>query len=545
MNIKAQFINMLRNSIIDRSGRAFMQFCHERWNKWKVTEPTSVLLIDISNHSQYTVIASYFANVLARRHNSKIVGFASSRLWRTIMWRYIYASFNMAQIIWPRLPEKFNKGNKIEILKAWEQIKTKQELLDYKYEGIWVGIDIYETYLRAGRPTVNLKDSEVFKLFTKAIELVKFWTTYFNHNKVSAVLIHHDCYLSNVIVKVAYANNVPVYMPNLIYPTYSNAPFTFYSFFNHYHKYFSLLNAKKKEEALLIGKELLERSIGKNNTACDKTTFTVETKKQRVLKESDKLKVLICSHCFYDNPHAYGKLPFIDFYEWLEYLGKISSECDYDWYIKIHLDPLPGTMDVISAFLRRYPHITLIPNDSNPHQLAREGLNFALTIHGSVGHEYPALGVQVLNAGYNPHIAYDFNWHAHSLIEYEHYIRNLRTLSKSIRIEEMYEFYFVHFRLCKSDDLLFPSFLAYCLSLSGQELATSIAFNSFLSEITREKHEDAIFIIDEFIDSKRHHMFELKLAPEFPSSTAQPALDGHRNLGQSRWPSSPITMPPP
>jgi len=428
-------------------------------------------------------------------------------------WRRIFASFNMVEIVRPHLPGKIKKNNHIEIMKAWKKIKAKRDLLDFKYEGIWVGIDIYESYLQEGKPTANLKDPEVFMLFTKAIELVQFWTAYFNRNKVSAVIASHDCYLFNVLVKVAYANNVPVYMPNLIYPTYSNTPFTFYSFCSNYHKYFSLLNKREQEEGLLIGKDLLARRIGENSTANDpaeKTTFQVEIKKQRILKESDKLKVLICSHCFYDNPHAYAKLPFVDFYEWLEYLGAISRECDYDWYIKIHLDPLPGTMDVVSAFLRRYPHITLIPNDSNPHQLAKEGLNFVTTIHGSVGHEYPALGVQVLNAGFNPHIAYDFNLHARSLEEYEYYLRNLHTLSKPIRIKEMYEFYFVHYRLCKSDDLLFPSFLAHCLSLPAHKLSASIAFNAFLSECSQEKHEKAVVIINEFIDSKRHHMFELK-----------------------------------
>jgi hypothetical protein len=498
--------------IPDENRRAFIQLCRERWRGWKVKDPTSVLVIEMAPSSPYAVIASYFANILAKKLNSKIVGVAAPRLWG-IAWRRIFASFNTAQIIWPRLSGKIKKNKHSETIKAWKQIKTKRDLLEFKSEGIWVGIDIYESYLRNGKPTVDLNDPEVFKLFSKAIELIEFWKSYFNRNKVSAVIVWHDSYLNNMLVKVAYTNNVPVYIPNLTYSTYSNAPFTFYQFCSSYHKYFSLLDKKEQEAGLLTGKELLAARIGKNITANDsaeKTTFQVEIKKQRILKESDKLKVLICTHCFFDNPHGYTKLPFVDFYEWLEYLGAISRECDYDWYIKVHLDPMPGTMDVISAFLLRYPHITLIPNDSNPHQLAREGLNFVTTIHGTVGHEYPALGVQVLNAGYNPHIAYDFNWHARSLEEYEYYLRNLHTLSKPVRIEEMYEFYFVHYRLCKSDDLLFPSFFAYYQSLPAHKLTSSIAFNAFLKECSREKHEKVVSLIHEFIDSKRNHLFELK-----------------------------------
>ena len=511
--IKAQFKNIRQNFFPDKNCKEFIQHCHKNWDEWKVKEPSSVLLIDIFPDSQYILLASYFANILSRKHNSKIVGFATSRLWGSRAFRYIYASFNMAQIVWPRLSDRIKKSYYSDVTKAWEQINTKQDLLDFTYEGIWVGIDIYESYLRAGRPTVNLKDPEVFKLFTRAIELVRFWKTYFDRNEVSSVIVCHDCYLEHhALVKVAYANNVPVYVPNLTYPVYTDKPFTYYSFVKKYHDYFSLLNKKEQDEGLQIGKELLEERLGINSTAknsTERTTFNGEIKKHRILTESNKLKVLICTHCFFDQPHSYYRLPFVDFYEWLEYLGRVSRETDYDWYIKVHLDPMPGTMDVINAFLLSYPHIKLIQDDSNPYQLAREGLNFILTIHGTVGHEYPALGVQVLNAGFNPHIAYDFNWHARSLQEYEHYLRNLHTLSKQIRIEEMYEFYFVHYRLCRIDDIIFPSYFDYCQTVPWYELGSSNSFHAFITQFSQERHKNIIARIGEFIDSKRHHMFEL------------------------------------
>ena len=37
----------------------------------------------------------------------------------------------------------------------------------------------------------------------------------------------------------------------------------------------------------------------------------------------------------FDAPHAWGDLLFDDF-EWMDYLGKLSNELDYDWYIKLH-----------------------------------------------------------------------------------------------------------------------------------------------------------------------------------------------------------------
>ena len=39
-------------------------------------------------------------------------------------------------------------------------------------------------------------------------------------------------------------------------------------------------------------------------------------------------------HDFFDATHIYGSTLFVDFYEWLKFLGKLSETTDYDWYIK-------------------------------------------------------------------------------------------------------------------------------------------------------------------------------------------------------------------
>ena len=51
----------------------------------------------------------------------------------------------------------------------------------------------------------------------------------------------------------------------------------------------------------------------------------------------DNIKVLICTHEFFDDPNSTGGLLFPDFYEWLKYLAQISNKTNYDWYIKPHI----------------------------------------------------------------------------------------------------------------------------------------------------------------------------------------------------------------
>ena len=38
-----------------------------------------------------------------------------------------------------------------------------------------------------------------------------------------------------------------------------------------------------------------------------------DNKTDLLIKDNNKVKVLICSACFYDNPHCYGKMMLEDF----------------------------------------------------------------------------------------------------------------------------------------------------------------------------------------------------------------------------------------
>ena len=76
------------------------------------------------------------------------------------------ASQNFSGHIQTKLFDKKFIKQKYQILNnAKETIKSKKHLFDYKLNDIWIGIDIYETYLRYGSPTVNLKDPELGKYF--------------------------------------------------------------------------------------------------------------------------------------------------------------------------------------------------------------------------------------------------------------------------------------------------------------------------------------------------------------------------------------------
>ena len=69
-----------------------------------------------------------------------------------------------------------------------------------------------------------------------------------------------------------------------------------------------------------------------------KSAFVSSNSNNHALKVSNRFKVLIAVHDFFDNPHGYGGMFFTDYYEWLTFLVDLSKKTNYDWYIKTHPD---------------------------------------------------------------------------------------------------------------------------------------------------------------------------------------------------------------
>ena len=203
-----------------------------------------------------------------------------------------------------------------------------------------------------------------------------------------------------------------------------------------------------------------------------------------------------------DSPHSYGNNLFPDFYEWFDFLGKISNETDYDWYIKTHPDFLPGNSEIIDYFIKKYPKFTLIDASTSHHQLIDEGISCALTTYGTIGFEYAALGVLVVNASdCNPHIAYGFNLHPTSVKAYEDIVRNLDGQLLQINQSEVYEYYYMKF-IYNSDNWMFEDYEKTIDELGGyKEQFTSNVYEVWLREWTEEKHRDIGETMSRFIDS--------------------------------------------
>ena len=184
----------------------------------------------------------------------------------------------------------------------------------------------------------------------------------------------------------------------------------------------------------------------------------------------------------------------------------MKKKKNYDFYIKLHPDYLKGTKKIIDDFLLKYNKIKLIDSKYSHHQIIKEGIDFALTSWGSIGHEYPYFDILVINASINnPHINYNFNLSPKNLSSYKKILSNLEVLKrkKNINKNQLIEFYAMHYVLKK--DWLFTDLKKTAALLGGyNKLFTTNIYKEWLNEINIIRHNEIIDELKIFLKSNKY-----------------------------------------
>lgn len=171
------------------------------------------------------------------------------------------------------------------------------------------------------------------------------------------------------------------------------------------------------------------------------------------LDKSEKIKILICPHIFDEDEWLNGEqICDNNYISWLEFLGRMSEETDYDWFMKLHPDEGERGKKLMQKFVELFPKIKLLPSDISPLDIKNAGFKYVLTIAGSVGHEYPLLGIDVINAGNNPHTSFGFNISPKDKEEYKNILLNISEYSAIANSEEISEFFCIYYLYFKRNN---------------------------------------------------------------------------------------------
>lgn len=463
---------------------------------------------------------SYLANVLAEDGGAEIWAYYPRSLnswlqrflFRLRVWLGsghfgIYASFGAVRFLAIHPDAGQRHRAEMVVREVLPRLESKSDLENLHIAGVWVGDLIYDTYLRRfSRPTIDLRCPEFLAFFRESVELFVYWEDFFTQHQVRGLNVSHCVYNLAMPLRIAVERGVPSFQANATHLyRLSRENYFAYNDFHYFPERFEKLPANVKQWGLAEAKRRIERrfagEVGVDMSYSTKSAYG-NARHDRLLKESPRKKVLIATHCFFDSPHPYGKNVFPDFYEWLNFLGEISEQTDYDWYIKTHPDYLPGTLQIIEDFVRRFPRFSLLPSDASHLQIIAEGIDVALTVYGTIGFEYAALGVPVINnSPNNPHIAYNFNIHTCSVDEYRKVLMNLSALNFSINKDEVFQYYFMR-HVFNTNNLFFDHFDVVLKKIGGyrQQFLPPV-YEEWLAEWSPSKHKRLISGMQAYVAS--------------------------------------------
>jgi len=486
-----------------------LRFIIHNFRVWKKFRPfadcKSEVLFEQNGICSSIVATSYLANVLAERHQSKLVAYSFSLAGTNNWLNELYASFNFKTFLNVSLNADQIARAEMIFEKLYPTLKDLHQIERISIDGVWIGDLVYDEYLRQYNvPTINITDPRFIDSLKISLGHYIFWKDYFDEHEVKAVGLSHCVYKLAIPLRLAVNRSIPVYQINAthIYHLNKNNLFAYTDFIS-YPKIFSSLPTEVRDAGILDARNRIFRrfdgEVGVDMKYSTKSAYAGK-KAHPVLRKSDRIKILIAPHSFSDSPHSYGLNLFPDFYVWMDFLGKMSEATDYDWYIKTHPDCLSEDLRIIDQFVKKYPQLTLLPSDTSHHQIIEEGISFALTIYGTIGFEYAALGVPVINGSSgNPHVAYGFNIHPKSLDEYQNLLRNLAAIRLDINVHEVFEYYFMS-KIFTTENWLFKDYRR-TNHLVGNHPMSPVWFSAWLGEWSRTRHRESIVALGAFVES--------------------------------------------
>ena len=534
-----KLINKLIN--IDNNTKMFIDHNKKVFSKkifkYKDTDPQ--ILVEFNGWETFHLGSSYLLNALVDDFKANIIAYENFRIlnpkknlfWENIKWKIgiffnirtfrIYKSFGVNKFLLPKINYYYKNKAKKKIKKILSKIKSKKNVEDICVDNIWLGDLIYDTYLKKyNKPTIDINCPKFKDLLFEILSVFYYWKDYFKTHHVKAVAVSHGVYTFAIPLRIAVELNIPGYVSSesFLYKydkrhiSYRKGCSGMFMEGKFYKKIFSKLSKKTQIKSKKIGKQILNQHTHPLFNIIDKRKFTKINKnknsnslsrKARIIKKSNKIKVLILVQSLSDSPHAYGKNLFPDFYEWFRTLSQLISKTDYDWYIKPHPIYYESDMVEVKRFLHNNKNVSLIPARILNRQIVKEDLDFVLTVYGSAGREYPPHGITVINGSlHNPHIDFSFNLHPKNLKEYKNMIMNLDKINHKVNFEEIYIYNFMRF-VYFDNNFLFDNFDKMIALMKDAKLVyTPDFYIKWIENWNIEKHQQVINSVKDFSKSK-------------------------------------------
>ncbi|MBD1153667.1 hypothetical protein IDG52_00505 [Pelagibacterales bacterium SAG-MED23] len=469
-----KLLSLKYNFFLDNHTKKYIKFNKSKFlNSSSNNEHKGIILIDFFDWKPFIFFWSILANYLRNKNNLQIKyfyfplyeGISSNHLIFKKPLKKIYESFG-SKLGLTNVGKYLNNEEVKKFERYFYKIKSKEQLIKYKFKNILLGDLIYDSVVRTYQlPTVDLFDQRLKKKFIEAHQIFILIEEYLQKNNVK-YLIPSDCVYNQygIITRICFSKKIKVLilynlgrgMVNFKLSTYKS---DIKSNKNPYHKYKLIFKRKfvnaNRYKALKIGKKLLHsRVLGRSKHGINylnKNPFLdSKSKNKNKLFYKNSYQCVIVLHNFFDAPHKYRSLFYNDYLEWVIDTINILKHKNINCYIKFHPIKIEQSADekaykIISSKIKNLQNFKILQSNISYVELVNNGLKAAITCHGTVANELPYYGIKVINCGDNPHINYKFSSHPKSRVQYKHIIQNIENLKLNISLSELYEFHYLNY----------------------------------------------------------------------------------------------------
>ena len=506
MKVIKKLFKHISKLILDENEKKFINFSHSEKQKFKYN--ALVVVPEEYYYVCYNYILSnerlknfniygfwpYFINLNRKRNFEKFHNLKTKFYYKFVKKKFfkIYKSFNFFKI-WDldELNKKYiSPSENYKIIKIsnkiYSTIRNKEEILNLKIENIYCGDLIYDSYIRfRNQPTVDINDKflkEIIYLSLLAIRCYKklqrdycfkylytSFATYIQYGLLVRVFL-------NCGVKVYSGSTLSQYNKSL-----SKKDFYHVDNYRKFKETFKKL--KNKEKKIIEGKKFIRNIFFKNRSNLTfKDYMNVNPYKKNIKKTKLKYDGIIFLPNFFESQREWGKLIFIDFYEWINFTCKLISNNN----LNIALKPHPNiyninkeSVEVVEQLKQRYKNISWISPFISNHEIFKS-VKFGISPWGTVLWEMAYFGVNAISTGDHPAIKYNFGFNPRSKKEYKEILLSASKLSKfKVNKNKIYEYCYMYY-INKND--AFKS-LAREIQLHNIKFENSTSLLKFIKKI--------------------------------------------------------------
>lgn len=226
----------------------------------KSDQKSDFILIDCFSVPQWIMANSIFLNRLSLKFKAPIVSYGFSPREHTL--DHLYQAFGAEQHIRVSLTRAQRRRRNELYLSILKDSNTPDQLFNLHIDGIWVGLDLYETILRCGMETVDMDSYHARYTIYHGLRFFVYFYDLIQSGRVKAVSPSHDCYVTiGLLAKVAQRFDVPVFYANPYTIMRSFKDHDAHDKFEDYAKIFASLPAEVQNKTTNAAKAALSKRL--------------------------------------------------------------------------------------------------------------------------------------------------------------------------------------------------------------------------------------------------------------------------------------------